>query len=104
MTRKRYIKLLMASGCDRNTANAMARATIEDGDSYAQAYEEDAAVVALVAHGCDITARLQAVIEAFAASIPDFAKRLADAIEAVTRQISQMDPDTLAGMMQARQA
>lgn len=104
MTRKRYIKLLMASGCDRNTAHAMARATIEDGDSYEQAYAEDAKVVALVASGCNIIAKLREAVESFAAALPDLVKWLADMIEAVTRQISQMEPEAFAEMMRNRRA
>lgn len=38
MTRKRYIKLMMAEGWDRNTANYMAMRVREHGMSYAEDY------------------------------------------------------------------
>ena len=34
MTRKRFVKLLMADGYSRNKANAIARKTIADGNTY----------------------------------------------------------------------
>lgn len=102
MTRKRYIKLLMASGCDRNTAHAMARETIEYGDSYAQAYAEDAKVVALVASG--FTDRFLVAAESFVAATTDVVKEMSDMIEAVTRYISQMEQEAFAEMMRNRRA
>lgn len=38
MTRKRFIKLQMAAGCDRNTAEALARRARAAGRSYAEAF------------------------------------------------------------------
>lgn len=38
MTRKRYIKLLMAQGYSRNEANARARRVVESDGVYAEAY------------------------------------------------------------------
>jgi hypothetical protein len=38
MTRKRYIKLMMAEGWDRNTATSFAEQAREDGKSYAADY------------------------------------------------------------------
>lgn len=40
MTRKRYIKLMMAEGWDRNTANAFAEQVQADGISYAEDYAD----------------------------------------------------------------
>ena len=34
MTRKRFVKLLMADGYSRNKANTIARQTVADGDTY----------------------------------------------------------------------
>ena len=38
MTRKRFVKLLMARGYDRNTANLMAQKAKSDGVTYADKY------------------------------------------------------------------
>ena len=38
MTRKRFVKLLMAAGYGRNKANSIARETIADGDTYGARY------------------------------------------------------------------
>ena len=40
MTRKRYIKLLMAQGVSRNEAQAYAREVVAEGISYQQDYDE----------------------------------------------------------------
>lgn len=40
MTRKRYIKLLMARGTSRNEAQAFAREVVAEGISYQQDYDE----------------------------------------------------------------
>lgn len=42
MTRKRYIKLLMAAGADRNTVNTQARLNRKHGYAYSETVEEDA--------------------------------------------------------------
>lgn len=39
MTRKRFVKLLMAEGYSRNGANEIADEVLEDGFSYAEGYE-----------------------------------------------------------------
>ena len=38
MTRKRFVKLLMADGYSRNKANSIARETVADGDTYGSRY------------------------------------------------------------------
>lgn len=38
MTRKRYVKLLMADGYSRNEANSIAKQTVADGDTYWSRY------------------------------------------------------------------
>lgn len=40
MTRKRFIKLLMARGYERNEANDIAWEVVADGDRYARKYAE----------------------------------------------------------------
>ena len=69
MTRKRFIKLLMANGYSRNGANEIAADALKDGYSYAEAY--------------DHVTRLLPLIEAFS-------KRLPDAIRAATEAIAKI--------------
>lgn len=38
MTRKRFVKLLMAKGCSRNEANLRAREVVRAGDTYGYGY------------------------------------------------------------------
>lgn len=38
MTRKRFVKLLMADGYSRNKANSIAKQTVADGDTYGARY------------------------------------------------------------------
>ena len=38
MTRKRFVKLLMADGYSRNKANSIAKQTVADGDAYGSRY------------------------------------------------------------------
>ena len=38
MTRKRFVKLLMADGYSRNKANSIAKQTVADGDTYGSRY------------------------------------------------------------------
>lgn len=38
MTRKRFVKLLMAQGYSRNDANSIAKQTVADGDTYGSRY------------------------------------------------------------------
>lgn len=45
MTRKRYIKLLMSEGADRNRANAMADLVLSRKLSYAEAYPRDVKIL-----------------------------------------------------------
>lgn len=40
MTRKRFVKLLMAEGYSRNSANDIADGVLEDGMSYAEGFDQ----------------------------------------------------------------
>ena len=40
MTRKRYVKLLMAQGYSRNEANRSARYAVAEGGSYQEEYDD----------------------------------------------------------------
>lgn len=48
MTRKRFVKLLMAHGYSRNSANRIADATLKDGYSYAEGYDQVTRILPLV--------------------------------------------------------
>ena len=48
MTRKRFVKLLMAEGYSRNDANDIADEVLEDGYSYAEGYDHIARMLPLV--------------------------------------------------------
>ncbi len=48
MTRKRFVKLLMAEGYSRNDANDIADEVLEDGFSYAEAYDHITRMLPLV--------------------------------------------------------
>lgn len=49
MTRKRYTKLLMAAGADRNTANAWATSSRASGWDYGEVVKEDCHTVEILA-------------------------------------------------------
>jgi hypothetical protein len=48
MTRKRFIKLLMAKGYSRNGANEIATDVLKDGYTYAEAYDQLTRILPLV--------------------------------------------------------
>lgn len=75
MTRKRFIKLLMAEGYSRNSANNIAGDVLKDGRSYAEAYDQ-------------IT-RLLPLMQAMAAPIADAVKKMTEAIGRVTRAVAE---------------
>lgn len=81
MTRKRFVKLLMAEGYSRNDANDIADEVLEDGFTYAEGYDHIARMLPLV----------QAMIP-----------RVTDAIEKVTEAITRVA--TAAGKAVAAEA
>ncbi len=70
MTRKRFVKLLMAEGYSRNGANKVAGATIRGGYSYAEGY---AIVTKMLPDVCRVARAVcnaaRAAVEAFAAAM-----------------------------------
>lgn len=48
MTRKRYVKLLMAHGVSRNVANLCAQEVVEEGVSYQEDYDAQAKTLGLI--------------------------------------------------------
>jgi hypothetical protein len=66
MTRKRFIKLLMAKGYSRNGANEIAADVLKDGYTYAEAYDQ--------------LTRILPLIEAICKQLPDAVRAATEAI------------------------
>lgn len=66
MTRKRFVKLLMAEGYSRNSANKIADDVLADGLTYAEGY--------------DMVIRLQPLIDSLTASLPEAIRYVTEAI------------------------
>lgn len=75
MTRKRFVKLLMAEGYSRNGANEIADKTIEDGFSYAEAYGH-------------VIRDLQ-IVKAFSGRLADAAQKAAESLGRVARAVCE---------------
>ena len=73
MTRKRFVKLLMAEGYSRNSANDIADEVLADGFTYAEAY--------------DHIARILPLVQAMAGPLWDAAQKAADALSRVARAV-----------------
>lgn len=76
MTRKRFVKLLMADGYSRNGANNIARGVAEKGETFARAYAAEQALKKLV-DAIDF--------ERMGATIARWAKALGEVTAAVAR-------------------
>lgn len=75
MTRKRYIKLLMAKGFSRNEANTAAQMVVEEGDTYLNDY-----AMFLLHDSAPYTTELAAITEAMS--------RITDTIANITRALA----------------
>ena len=75
MTRKRFVKLLMAEGYSRNSANTLADDVIADGYSYAEGYSH--------------VIRILPLVEALAGPLADAAQKAADALGRVARAVGE---------------
>ena len=85
MTRKRFVKLLMAEGYSRNGANAIAEDVLKDGYSYAEGYSHVVRILPLV------QAMLPAVSDAVqtaAEMIGRLARAVCDAASAAVQAFS----------------
>lgn len=80
MTRKRFIKLLMAEGCSRNEANEWAM-DVDEGFSYDELYCIRCAMPQII----DIIGRIKTTIETFA-------KGICEVIPTVVQAIMEMLP------------
>ena len=86
MTRKRYIKLMMAEGFDRNTANAFAEQVQAEGKSYSEDYADhvrlfrridfDALCVAMQ----NVTDTIRRVGKALCSAVAAFSKAYTEAM------------------------
>lgn len=85
MTRKRYIKLLMAHGYSRNNANLCAMEIVEEGGSYQQEYDDLEEVLRKFDDLADMRAAMQRFSQAIAEAIPGVvaaATRIVEALNA----------------------
>jgi len=73
MTRKRFVKLLMAKGYCRNSANEIADEVLEDGFSYAEGY--------------GYVIRILPLAQTVVASFTDAATKAAEALGRVARAV-----------------
>ena len=74
MTRKRFVKLLMAEGYSRNSANEIADEALEDGFSYAEAY--------------GYVIRLLPLMDALAGPLADAVTKATESIGRVAKAVS----------------
>lgn len=79
MTRKRFVKLLMANGYSRNSANKIADDTLKDGYSYAEGYDQ---VTRLLPHVQDLVGSIADAALKAAATLAKFATAMGEAARA----------------------
>lgn len=86
MTRKRFVKLLMADGYSRNSANNIAAAARNDGMKYSAAYSaEKATKAALKKLSCAAISTICDAIPALVDAVQKVACAAAEAVEAFTK-------------------
>lgn len=94
MTRKRYIKLMMASGWDRNEATSFAEQTREDGISYAEDYAAHKRICdrinidALIDAIGQVADTIHRVSKALCAAVAAFGKVYTEAMSAEGKEAS----------------
>lgn len=84
MTRKRFVKLLMAEGYSRNSANNVADATIMCGYSYAEGYAHVTNLLPLIEA---VAVRFGKAVQKFADSIDKCAKAMSEAASAAGKAL-----------------
>lgn len=82
MTRKRFVKLAMANGYSRNSANRIAGAVVADGKTYAEVYK---ALLAFKKLTATITPALSEAVERFTKAASKIATSLGKAAAAFTK-------------------
>lgn len=89
MTRKRYIKLLMAQGVSRNDAQASAREVVVEGISYQQDYDDYMGYAeALIAAGLDYDQAIAAIQRMVDEVLPTFIEAIKTMAAAVSAGVS----------------
>ena len=73
MTRKRFVKLLMADGYSRNSANSLADDTLKDGYSYAEGYGQ--------------VTRMLPLVQAMIPAVTDAVRAVAESMGKVVRAV-----------------
>lgn len=102
MTRKRFVKLIMARGYSRNEANELARAVVEDGGSYEREYAKIFVALSMLDVMPNFVECIISGIEALMAALPNVMQRISRMIEDFAETISKYDPERLAEALQER--
>ena len=96
MTRKRFVKLLMARGYDRDEANERALEVVESGGSYERAYTEIVISFKVLDMLPDFVAYISRCIYAFTAALPNIVQAISRMVEATAKFVAKQDPELLA--------
>ncbi len=83
MTRKRYVRLLMAKGYSRNAANSCAQEIAAEGGSYQQEYDDLEEVLRKFDDLADMRAAMQRFSQAIAEAIPGVVAAATRVVEAL---------------------
>ena len=103
MTRKRFVKLLMARGYSRNEANKRAWDVVYDGGSYDRAYAEIVVACSLLDAIPDFVANVSSAIESFAAVLPKFVQSISRFVDACIKATATSNRALLEETLQDRQ-
>ena len=103
MTRKRFIKLLMARGYERNEANERAWKVVADGGSYERAYAEIVVAHSLLDAIPNFVANVSSAIESFAAALPKLVQSISSFVNACIKATAASNRALLAEALQDRQ-
>ena len=93
MTKKRYVKLLMAKGYSRNEANAKARAVVEKGGDYASEYYEQFNIFA------DLARLTYPLVPVDLSGLNETMRRAAESAERISEKLAALFAD-LGGRIQ----
>ncbi len=93
MTRKRYVKLLMAKGYSRNEANAKAKVVVEKGGVYASEYYEQFNIFA------DLCRLIYPLVTVDLSGLNETMRRAAESAERISEKLAALFAD-LGGRVQ----
>ena len=95
MTRKRFVKLLMARGYSRDEANERAWEVVERGCSYELTYYEIVVGFSLLDSIPDFGAYISRCIEEFSAALPNMVRAISQMADATARLVGSHDAKLL---------